>query len=66
MNGRWGGGGLRESAGPRQPQAASAHIYTQPNHTSTALSNADQQPMEEELLHVSPIALFLIHYMTAL
>lgn len=58
-------GGGRGGAGPRQPQAASAHIYTQPNHVNCSV-NADQQPMEGELLHVSPTALFLIHYMTAL
>lgn len=66
-----GGGGTvtrlsLQNAGPRQPQAASAHISTRPNHAPHSSLNAARQPMEGEHPYVFLIALFLIHYMTAL
>lgn len=63
--GEGGGGQLPlQSVGPRQPQAASAHIYTQHNHKSTALS----MPTSSQSRGRSFMSLlsFLIHYMTAL
>ena len=55
-----------QSAGPRQPQAASAHIHTQPNHTSTAPSMPTGSQSGPRPLISSWLRCFLIHYMTAL
>lgn len=46
----------------RQPLLTS----TQPNHTVNCSVNAERQPIEGAILNVCLIALFLIHYMTAL